>query len=258
MKEDDTKLSIADKLFYMGQALSYSNAPNVKKLKRDHEKLTEIFNSTFNKKSILETIKAIKSNLCYQEFKLEDDPQFFETIIEKVDDPFLMHELLKIKTYSEIIYSKVEQEILNQRLFKLILLFKFENTLKQETGLFYNTYCADLNKLKELLFSERIKCENLEWFLKSNFFKLVHDSSPSFKTSLDNIFLTLLKNLPATENIDPIKKIITDEKNRKRTNNMKNEKIINIPRRKINHNFFNSTALTPIAKVALVNNLKKI
>lgn len=131
------------------------------------------------------------------------------------------------------------------------LLFNLDNDLRKETGDFYEIYREDFNELKTILFSENIHFKNLEWFLKSNFSKLVPGSSASFQTSLNSVFQCLIKNVyPALtiKDVNSLKTIIH------------NNALHKTP---INHNMFfckipfKAKGLSITARDALKNNFEK-
>ncbi|WP_342219621.1 hypothetical protein [Rickettsiella endosymbiont of Miltochrista miniata] len=242
-------MNIETKLFHMLRVLSFSESPNKDKLIHAYEKLKKIFISPLFTESILETINELKSNLFYQEFELENDPEFFKAIIKKADDSLMITKLLE--SLSEIKYSDAEKQALELHLFRVKLLLNLGNDLRKETKYFYEMYSEDFNELKEILFSEKIHYKNLEWFLKSNFSKLVPGSSVSFQTSLNTVFLCLLKNVyPALRNeeVNSLKTIIQSNASQKNP---------------LNHNMFFRTvpfkakALSPIAQIALKNTFKE-
>lgn len=88
-------MDIETKLFHMLQVLSFSEFPNKEELIQAYEKLKKIFIEPLFTESLIETINQLKSNLFYLEFELENDPQFFRAIIEKVDDTLMMDKLLE-------------------------------------------------------------------------------------------------------------------------------------------------------------------
>jgi hypothetical protein len=241
-------MGIETKLLHMFQILAFGKFPNKGELIQAYEELKKIYIDPLCTDSILETINTVKNNLVYKEFKLEDDPQFFSAIIKKIDDPFMI-KLLENST--KIKYSAAEKEALEQLLPRVKLLLNLDEDLRKETGDFYELYSKNFNELKEILFSEKIHYKNLEWFLKSNFSKLIPGSSDSFKTSLHNVFMCLLKNVSpelTKGHVNSLALIIQKNARQKTP---------------INHNMFfcevplKEKKLSKIVKVALENNLEK-
>lgn len=241
-------MDVETKLFHMLQVLSLGEFQNKGELIQAYEELKKIFIDPLCTESILETINTLKNNLFYQEFELENDPQFFSTIIKKVDDLLAIDELLK--SPSEIKYSDAEKQALEQGLPRVKLLLNLNNDLRNEAGDFYELYSEDFDELKEILFSEKFNYNSLEWFLKSNFSKLVPGSADSFKTSLHSVFMCLLKNAsPKLTKGDVNSLTLIIQKNARQET-------------PINHNtFFCGTLktknLSEAAKIALNNNFEK-
>lgn len=240
-------MDIETKLFHMLQVLEFGEIPNKGELLEAYKKLKKIFIDPLCIESVLETINFLKNNLFYQEFELQDDPQFLSAIIKKIDDPCIVDKILENPT--KIKYSDAEKEAL-EKLPRVKLLLHFNNDLKQRTGDFYELYSENFNELKEILFSEVIHYKNLEWFL-NNFYKLILGSSDSFKASLYSVFKCLLGNArPELTEIDL---------NALRTIMERNI----IQKAPINHNMIFAHApfigknLSPIAKDALKNSLKE-
>ncbi|MGA9629374.1 hypothetical protein [Rickettsiella endosymbiont of Litargus connexus] len=242
-------MNIKDKFSITYNIICSMEYPKKGELLQGFKELKELFAQPFFSESITDTIHSLKNNLVYKIFELENDAEFFKAFIKKIENYLMFNEFLEAS--STISYSYAEREVFEQQIPKFKLFFEFDNELRKEAKLFYELYAPYLNRLHEILFSNKIKYEAIKWFIQSPFCNITFGSSISFQESLNNVFQFLLKNdsLSLTKkNIEAIKKII-DEKN--------NQKI------PVNYNMFffhvplKAKTLSPLAKDALKNNLEK-
>jgi len=281
MKNIETKLNDAVKLL-LNQAL-----PNEQELLNAYEDLKAIFNCSVFQGSLFEIIRSLKKNLFYQHLKLDTDPQFLKAVLNKSNDHGLIK---KLWNSSEIHYSQQEKTVLKQRfhiLVSLSLLDKNLEDLKNKAngkgGLinpqeFFQIYFKDLETLKEALSSESLSIKNINWFLDSDLFQLISCTSYFFGLKLMDFYETLLQKVEINTNEDffehrkVLKKAIKEnsffyQKFDTILINLNKELASNVRSNDsskpthcytcISKKFSKLNKLSPIAKEALINNLKK-
>ncbi len=173
--------------------LNYSEKEKKFELFQAHIELKGVFAQATFSESLFETLDRLKNNLVYKEFELENDPEFFKGILKKIDDPSIYNELLE--AIPKIKCSSYELEVFNQQLPKFELFFEFEDALKKETGSLYKLCGNDLYQLHGIVFSDKIKHVDKEWFLKSPFLKLLPESSIFFQKSFYKVLKYLVRNV---------------------------------------------------------------
>jgi hypothetical protein len=267
------------------ELLSFGNFPNNEELLQSYEALRKLLSISFSTESCLEIIKAVKNNQCYRQFKLETDPQFFKAIVSKVDKISMIEKLLELSL--EINYSTPEKKVLHQQLNILILLSILDSDLKREAVFdeeeedmddqndFFEVYFEEFKQLKETFFSERITPENIQWFLHSDLFEFISRAADCFDVDLEDLYQCMLENAYISTKKDFIchKQIL--ENARKEIYFFDYKAFYSILRdtkkQLANHvrgsagssnynNFYKppkAAGLSPIAREALLNNLRK-
>lgn len=189
-----------------------TSLPNRKELFNEYTKLKKLLNSPVQSENLSTIIKHLKANLFYQQFKLETDPIFLTTLVNKITDYEIIKELLELP---DIHYSRAEERYLDQRidiLFSLsslereiIELKKFQETMDIDNHElanldedFYDVYLEDIQKLKNILGSESTSLENIEWFLDSDLFEFILGISDCSDIEPVDIYKSLLKNTEIT------------------------------------------------------------
>jgi len=224
----------------------------------------------------------------YQKCNLDTDPKIFKAIINKVDDISIIETLLSL--CSEINYSEHEKKILKQRLNILISLSILYSELNEVEKLeenkntdnqvkFIEIYFEEFKKLKAMYSYEKITLKHIVWLFNSNLFKLLSETPDYFDTDLKDLYQLLLESTEINTAKDFIKhKNILIEKYEKSQEEKESfdydgfysilkdtkKQFVNSIRRSpslLNFNTFyqlpTAATLSPIARYALINNLKK-
>jgi hypothetical protein len=277
--------NIINKLNQVVKLLSFGDFSNRQELLNAYESLKKIFNSPFSSESFPEIMRELKINLFYRQFKLDADPQFLKELVKKLADFTIIEAFLESP---EIILSEQEKTILEQRRYTLVSLALLEQDLKEATipnkedqrdpDDFFDVYFEDLEKLKEIFSSESISIENINWFFESDLFELISGASDCFDVELTNLYEILLENTEIKTKKDFIAHKQLLEKSQKekyldykefyailsKTKKQLAENLRTYPSIPIatSHNISifkkisNLKKLSPIAKKALINNLK--
>lgn len=202
----EIKLKQALKLFLA------TSLPNRKQLFNEYTKLKKLLNSPVQPEHLLAIIKQLKANLFYQQFKLETDPIFLTTLVNKITDFEIIKQLLELP---DIHYSEDEEQYLDQRIDllsslsslerEIIELQKFQETMdidnEELSDLdedFYDVYLEDIKQLKKILGSKSISLENIEWFLDSDLFEFILGTSDCADIEPVDIYKALLQNTKIT------------------------------------------------------------
>lgn len=264
----------------------FADFTNKQKLLNGYINLKKLFNSPFSQESLPKILKELRTNPFYRQCKLNTDPQVLKALVNKVNDFKIIEQLLKS---TEIYYSQQEKMVLEERLNILFLLFLLERDLKRakvldEQGqlkldVVFEVYFEDLEKLKKIFSSETIFFKNINWFFKSDLFKFISDASSYFTIKLVEFYKTLLEDTEIKTKkdffehkqlLENAKKIesfdyksfyaVLSNTKKQLVDDLKSSSSIpaattcNIS---ISEKFYNLTKLSPIAKKALLNNLKK-
>jgi hypothetical protein len=281
MKKLEIKLDQVVKLLLFG------NFPNKQELLNGYENLKKLFNSPFPQEFFLEIISELRANPFYRQFKLDADPCFLKALVNKVNRFEIIEQLLQS---SEINYSQQEEMVLEQRLNILISLSFLEQDLKEakdseEEGQlclddFFEVYFEELDKLKTILSSESISIKNIDWFFESDLFQFISGASDCFDVELVDLYKILLEDTEIKTKKDFIshKQILENAKKEIRSfdyeafyavlsntkkqleDNLRSSPCIPVSTTcniSIFKKFSKLTKLSPIAKKALLNNLKE-
>lgn len=278
-------MNIETKLNHMLKLLPLNDSSNKEKLLEDYEEIKKLLNPSFSIKSFPETIRLLKANQFYQKCNLDTDPKIFKAIISKVDDITMIETLLSL--CSEITYSEQEKNIFKQRLHILISLSILYGDLNKAAALeesetinnqvnFLEIYFSDFKKLKKMYSYEEITLENIVWFFNSNLFALLSETPDYFDTDLQDLYQSLLESTEINTGIDFIthKNILIGKYKKSQEEKeifnydgfyfILKEHFENTIRELptlLNLNTFyklpRAATLSPIARLALINNLKK-
>lgn len=258
---------------------------NKQELLDGYENLKKLLTSSFPQEFLPKIIKELKANPFYQQFKLDADPQFLNAIVTKVTDFKIIEELL---SSSEINYSQQETIVLEQRLNILISLSLLEQDLKEIKEIIdseedeeddFFVYFENLEKLKTILSSESVSIENIDWFFESDLFEFISGTSDCFDVKLVDLYKILLEYTEIKTSEDFIEHKELLKKARKENpfdynkfyavlsntkkqlaDNLRSSPIIPLSttyNTSIFKKFSKVTKLSPIAKKALLNNLKE-
>lgn len=195
MKKLEIKLDIVVKI------LAFGDFPNKQELLDGHGDLKKLFNSSFSQESLLEIIRELKANAFYRQFKLDADPQFLKALVKKVTDFKLIEELLKFSEINYSQQEKMVLKQRRNILISLSLLEQDlkEDKVPDEEGQleleddFYEVYFEDLEKLKTILASESIFIKNINWFFESDLFEFISGASDCFDVELVDLYKMLLE-----------------------------------------------------------------
>lgn len=193
------------KLDNIVNSLPLDTFSNNQALFNDYIKLKDLLNSTVSPGHLAEIIRQLKANLFYQKFKLDADPLFLKTLINKVTDFKIIEELLHLP---DIDYSQPEEKFLDQRIDTLSSFFFLKQEFlelqkeqdendQKDSDLeenFFEVYLEDLEKLKTILLSESTSLDNIEWFFESDLFEFMLGVADSFDVEPVDIYKGLLEN----------------------------------------------------------------
>ncbi|MEN9447625.1 MAG: hypothetical protein RJA25_915 [Bacteroidota bacterium] len=276
------------KLDNVVKKLAFEDFPNKQELLDGHGDLKKLFNSSFSQESLLEIIRELKANAFYRQFKLDADPQFLKALVKKVTDFKVIEELLK---FSEINYSQQEKRVLRQRRNILISLIFLEKNFHQEAKHFNDdfieVYFEELEQLKKIFTTESISIKDIDWFFQSDLFQFVSKNPEFLDVELADLFKMLLEETEIKtiedfikhkqllekaqeENLIDYKKFyaVLSSTNKQLAENLRKSLIAKdlsnslvIPVSTCNSSIFEKFSelkkLSPIAKKALLNNLKE-
>jgi hypothetical protein len=270
-------MSIEAELNHIVKNLACDNFPNKQVLQEGYENLKSLLTSHISSELLPEAVKALKANLVYQQFKLADDPQFLKTLIVQVDNAIILDELFAL----EVDYSKIEEQVLDQQLLLLALDYDLKEVIEfftETDSEAFEIYLEDLQELKNLFCLEKINPGKVEWFLHSDLFVLMADSSDSFDIPLTDIYQALLDNCKISTAEEFLEhKAILREKAKQAANDKESfelKKFLSILapiELQLKEKFYSAenklaffnvkypemASLSPIAKKALLNRLKK-
>ena len=268
-------MSIETKLKDILQSLNFYYFPNKKELLKSLEELNKILNHSVVIESFQEIITALKANQLYRQFKLEAEPEFFRTIVNKINDITKIEKLLSLS--SKINYSESEKKVLDKRLATLIALSILDDDLDENMdneSNFFEVYFEDLKELKKIFSSEYITPKNIAWFLHSDLFEYISEATDCFDVNLEDLYECMIQNtdINTKKDFSSHKQILENAKKEIVSfdyeafydvlSNTKKQlsETLRKPSTFLNHNSFDkpkAIGLSPIARKALLNNFKK-
>ncbi|HEY2566304.1 MAG TPA: hypothetical protein VGH95_01160 [Candidatus Aquirickettsiella sp.] len=258
------------------KSISHDTFSSDEALFNDYKKLKELLNSPTSSKHLVEIIRQLKANLFYRQFKLDADPLFLKTLINKVTDFKIIEKLLK---RSDIHYSQQEEISLEQRINILSSLFFLEQELRelqedQDTKYcsdleenFFEVYLKDMQKLKTIFSSESTSLMDIKWFFESDLFEFMLGISSHSDIEPVDVYNALLENteIKTEKEFSQHKKLLGRIKDDKFEYQEFYAALRNSPaisksiafHINLSEKFSTLKMLSPIARKAFVNNLIK-